>query len=273
MKTGTPEARLTRTQQASAVLLFPLNLAAAALEVIFCIPWAGRVLKMLWNSLLTLLHFIIGMGEFLVWNLGFRPEKKFKVSVVVLSDEENQPVEEIDNVIGALERTRDIFFDIARVRLVPAAHIPKALSKKDQPNPHWIRVAGYQESKNILDVGCDDRAILEDLSIQGTSYQWINLRKEFFTGFRRVFGYGAPVTIFIVRSVEKKAGCSLGWFSDYVTVPRRRLRSIPHELGHALSLLHRSDPQNLLYPGDSSARELTSWQVAVIRSSRHVTLI
>jgi hypothetical protein len=273
MKNDPTEVKFSPGQQVSAVLLFPFNLLASALELIFCIPLIGRLLKWLWNCLLTLLHFIPGMIEYLAWTLGTQPVKKLKVSVVVLSDETNQPVEDTAKIIKALERTTDLFIEMAKVKVVPAAHIPKTLANQDRPNQHWVQTANYRESKRILDVGCNERAILEDLTLHGASYQWINLRREFFTSFRRVFGYGAPVTIFIVRDVEKKGGCSLGFLSDYVTIPSRRLRCIPHELGHALGLFHRSDPKNLLYPKSCSPSHLTSWQIAVIRASRHVTII
>ncbi|MEN8240337.1 MAG: hypothetical protein ABFS17_00315 [Chloroflexota bacterium] len=266
------QAKFTRPQQIRSALLFPFNLIASAIELIFSIPWVGRFLKMLWNSVVTALHFAVGLIEYAAWQFGIQPVKKLKVGVVILSDEEHQPLEDPTRLIAALERTAEIF-EQAKVKLLPAAHIPEPLANHNQPCEHWLTYADPRISKQILDVSCDLRAILEDFSLAGANYQWINLRKFFFTSFRRVFGYGSPVTIFIVRKVADKGGCSMGWFSDYVTIPHRHLRCIPHELGHACNLFHRPDPTNLMYPRSCSVSELTPWQIAVLRSSRHVTIL
>ncbi|HEY7562075.1 MAG TPA: matrixin family metalloprotease [Gaiellaceae bacterium] len=88
-------------------------------------------------------------------------------------------------------------------------------------------------------------------------------------------GSGAPITVFVVRDVLGKAGCSLGPLVDHVTVDRSahaepRLRVLAHELGHACGLPHSSAAENLMLPSRMGDR-LQPWQVAVFRSSRHVT--
>ena len=71
------------------------------------------------------------------------------------------------------------------------------------------------------------------------------------------------------------AGCSLGPLVDYVTVDLGALRGrtkrvLVHELGHACGLPHSRLVENLMLPRRMGDR-LESWQVAVLRSSRHVT--
>jgi hypothetical protein len=263
----------TRGQLARTVLLFPLNAVATVIDLFFCIPALGRFLKMVWNTVLTLPHFVLGMGELLLWKRGFQPVKKLKIGVIVLEGSEDKPERMEAKIIAALNRTAEIFFQQAKVKIVPAVHIPKPLSNQDAPCSPWIQYADHQSSKQILDVDCDLKAIFQDLTLKGASFQLINLRSFFFTSFRRVFGYGSPVTIFIVRSIQDKSGCSLGWFTDYVTIPTNKMRCIPHELGHACNLFHKRDEDNLMSPCSCKPTQLTPWQIAVLRSSRHVTIL
>ena len=50
----------------------------------------------------------------------------------------------------------------------------------------------------------------------------------------------------------------------------RRLRVLAHELAHACGLPHSSAAENLMLPKGMGDR-LQPWQIAVFRSSRHVT--
>jgi hypothetical protein len=84
-----------------------------------------------------------------------------------------------------------------------------------------------------------------------------------------------PVTVFVVRDVLGKAGCSLGPLVDYVTVDMGALKSrtrrvLVHELGHACGLPHSGAAGNLMLPRRMGER-LQPWQVAVLRTSRHVS--
>ena len=97
--------------------------------------------------------------------------------------------------------------------------------------------------------------------------------------------------IFVVEDLDGFGGCSIGWLSDYVTVKTRSLRTAAHEIGHACNLLHpkqkkqdqdhdhdhshpEEEPINLMDPKSPrfSKVALRPWQIALLRSSRHVTL-
>ncbi|MBL7694076.1 MAG: hypothetical protein JNK91_04475 [Ferruginibacter sp.] len=93
-----------------------------------------------------------------------------------------------------------------------------------------------------------------------------------------------PITIFIVRDIEGKIGCSLGPLTDYVTIgttpttgpnPISGVSSeynMAHELGHCCGLLfHSDDMKNLMYPDHGRDNNVKSWQKALVRTSRHCT--
>jgi hypothetical protein len=87
-------------------------------------------------------------------------------------------------------------------------------------------------------------------------------------------GYGAPLTVFVVRSISTHNGCSLGVAADYVTVDAKTLRHgrrvLAHEVAHACGLWHSRRPNNLMIPV-GPGEELAKWQAAILRTSRHVT--
>jgi hypothetical protein len=118
----------------------------------------------------------------------------------------------------------------------------------------------------------------------------------FYGAWRRILGYGAPVTIFVVRDVDRDAatgdstdGCSL-WITNYVTIEAgiafpSALRVAAHELGHVCNLWHLcvdDDVKNLMADGGTCSPTsstfpdfvdpyLDDWQVLLLRASRHVT--
>ena len=256
------------------ILLAPFNLAASLFELVFCIPFLGRVLKWLWNSILTLGHFLVGLVEYAAWAAGFRPQKKIRIGFLILKDEHGEPLTTMEKVLPAVEKTREVFAN-AQIEVVPAFSTPKRLSESGDLSEavRWARIVQAPSTKRLLKVGCNQVATLQDFGLHGTTYQFQTLASSFNTSFRRFSGYGAPITIFVVQDLDGFGGCSLGWLSDYITVKYNSLGTTTHELGHACNLLHRKDELNLMHP--SSPRQptvhLTTWQTAMLRASRHVT--
>jgi len=85
-----------------------------------------------------------------------------------------------------------------------------------------------------------------------------------------------PITVFIVRDITGKIGCSLGPLTDYVTLSVNGVASestLAHELGHCCGLLHRDNQiDNLMYPDKSRTNNnITGWQKYVVRTCRHCT--
>lgn len=261
---------------AGEILLLPFNLAGSVIELVFSIPVVGRLLVWLWNSVLTLLHFLIGLIELLLWQVGFRPVKKLRIGFLALSNQAGEPLAIPADLPPAIEYIRQVY-QPARIEILPAFPPAKRLSEsgEEDETAKWMRTLSPTDSARVRRVGCNLQAMLQDLGLPGSSYQFHTLRNSFHATVRRITGYGAPLMVFVVEDLAGFGGCSLGWLSDYVTVKTRSLKTTAHELGHACNLLHRKDVHNLMHP--SSVRVdpviLTSWQIALLRASRHVTLL
>lgn len=264
----------TTWNKISAYLLVPFNLLAALVDLVFCIPVIGRLLKWVWNSILTLLHFIFGMIEALLWELGFRPQKKFRIGFLILSESPDKSLISPDKVLPALEKAQQIYAQ-ANIEIIPAFPPPKKLSESGTlPDAdHWVRTLPQAASQRILEVDCNLPALLQDFGLPGAQFQYNTLSQFFESGLRRITGYGAPITVMVVKDIGKFGGCSLGWLSDYVTVKFSSMYTTAHELGHACNLLHREDKNNLMHPSSGRQEDiiLTNWQVAFLRASRHIT--
>jgi len=252
------------------------NLIASLIDLLFCIPFLGRVVKWVWNSVVTLIHFLVGLIEFVLWRFGFRPVKKFRIGFIILRDQDNQPLTTTEHILPAVSKARQIFSQ-AQVEIIPAFPLAKKLSESGEADhtSAWVRTLPAPAAARILEVDCNLPALIQDLGLPGALFQYQTLGMFFDSGFRRLTGYGAPVTVFVVQEIRGFAGCSLGWISDYVTVEHNHLFTTAHELGHACNLLHRHDTANLMHPssGKQETILLTDWQIAMLRASRHITLI
>jgi len=190
--------------------------------------------------------------------VGVQPYKSLRVRVVILRDESGQPLAEAEEVTPSLDEAQRIFREQAHVRLVP---LEQQVVTVTDPAP-----------TAALDVHCDDGAWQEDF---GTAGEYFRKQGAPAQGRRRV--YGAPVTVFIVRNISNKGGCSLGPLADYVTLEagmlnRARHRLLAHEVAHACGLWHSKVKANLMFPRGPGAT-LTRWQAAILRGSRHVTYL
>ena len=197
---------------------------------------------------------IVGIPELAGSLAGSRRPKKLRVRVAILRDENGKPVATPEDVEPSLAEAKRVLREAAAIELLAAA----------EP---LVRTIAEPAPAAALDSPCAEGSYRADFGRGGAFFR---LHRE----AGGVTGSGAPLTVFVVRDVLGKAGCSLGPLVDHVPVDMsaltgRRLRVLAHELGHACGLPHSSAAENLMLPGRMGDR-LQPWQVAVFRASRHV---
>ena len=251
------------------IIYFPFNLIAAPVNLVFCIPIVGRLMKWAWNMFLTILYIPFGLIEWVLLIKGYKPEKRLRLSIVVNTDKNGGPVVETSQVVKQLEDTVALFKDKANI-LVQSANFNASL----KPSLDWIYIHKNPSPQRVNRVGCNKTALWEDLWITGTTFQFTALTRLFHTNFWRIIGYGSPIVVYVVEDVKGFLGCSLGPFTDYVTVSGKGVICMAHEIGHACNLIHEhQDKSNLMHPLGCRNNTLTTEQIAFMRASRHVTFI
>ena len=198
---------------------------------------------------------VAGAPELVASLAGSTRPKKLRLRIVVLRDEDGRPVVEETDVRAALEEAVRVLRAEVAVALVPL-------------DGRFVDVADAPAPRAALDSPCTDSGLWRtDLGAAG----------RYFRAHRRRgrVGQGSPLTVFVVRDVVGKCGCSLGPLGDYVTIDpvglrRGTRRILAHELGHSCGLRHVGAEDNLMRARAPGER-LTRWQRAVLRSSRHVT--
>jgi hypothetical protein len=198
---------------------------------------------------------IVGVPEIVGSLAGSQRPKKLRIRVVILRDEEGRPVATPENVEASLAEARRVLHERLAIDLLAAA----------EP---LVRTLEGPAPPTALDSPCAEGSHRADFGEGGAFF-----RRHVEPG--GVTGSGGPITVFVVRDVLGKTGCSLGPLVDHVTVDMSaltgtRLRVLAHELGHACGLPHSGAAENLMLPKAMGDR-LQPWQIAAFRSSRHVT--
>lgn len=250
-----------------------LSAIAFVVDLIFAIPIIGRLLRWIWDVVLAIVWFLASVPDTVLGIIGVRPEKKLRVCVVMLNDERGNRLADPATIVPDLQAAVDIFREECNVRIVPSQAFAYTTPYQgaSRASADWVVGTGRGPSGNeVLDVECDTPALGEDLTTTGSIFEILAATSCFYGNWRRLAGYGAPIVVFLVRDVKGKLGCSIGPLSDYVVAEAGQPICIAHEIGHACSLWHVDGATNLMNPS-CGQRQLDWWQVALVRSSRHVS--
>ncbi|MEZ4810748.1 MAG: hypothetical protein R2819_10340 [Allomuricauda sp.] len=250
------------------------------------IPYVGAIIRWIMEVVKEIIWRVglwgLGILDFLLSLIGITPEKKLRICVVVLRLPSDKPGKldptVTNNILTNLNNLITVYKNEANIRIVPTGPFNYSTPFNDLPtaDPDWIHFRDDASASDILDVRCNGGAAKDDIKKAGSKLELIANTTCFYSIFRRLVGYGAPITIFVVRSfTDGKLGCSLGPLSDYVTTSRPGVSADPlqiaHEISHSCGLWHLDDKSNIAYPSNGRGTDMRRWQIAIVRNSRHVS--
>jgi hypothetical protein len=273
------------------ILGWVLSAAAFLIELVEMIPILGTLIRWVLNFVTWLVWTIVSLVDFVLGLIGIRPEKLLRVCTVILADEKGSPVATPDYARAILQVAADVYKRDANVRVVPLGpfHYSSGFAGAEHVTDDWFVTESDASDADLLDVPCGGGGAGADWWTIGSRFQFKASTHCFYGAWRRLTGYGAPVTCFVIRSIPGAYGCCL-WITDYATMqggtaPPIDARVLAHEVGHAGNLWHvcvDDDVRNLMgtgsacdpesfTPPDYADPRMSNWQVLLVRASKHVT--
>jgi hypothetical protein len=266
-----------------------LSAVAFLVELVFAIPIIGALLRWVWNSVTHIIYIVFSFWDTVFGLIGIRPEKKLRICTIILKDESGDPISNIEFARTLLQLAVDVYKRDANVRILPLRPFKYStgFDNAETVDESWVIFDNWTSDSDLLDIPCNAGS---DWLLTGSGLQFRSSTLCFSSAsWRRVLGYGAPITCFIIRSVGGDLGCDL-WVTDYITIQNQTLpfmspRTIGHELGHACNLFHTcvdNDNQNIMAttgscdPTSSTNPDrinprISNLQAIAIRMSKHVT--
>lgn len=236
---------------------YVVDFLAVVVGLILSIPIIGRLVGLLWHGRLDLFWRVVSVLDIIAGIFGLHLPKKLRVCIIILSDEKQTPMATAASLQADINKAKQIYKDTANIKFIVSD-----IHTLETPAP-----------KGNLDPRCDAGALWDDLWVEGTYFENNANIQCFDSAFLRLIGYAAPVVVFIVRDVKGgNKGCSMGPFTDYVTVEGADPICLAHEVSHACGLWHAGDRTNLANH-ICGGTKLKGWQVEIVRSSRHVTFL
>jgi len=226
----------------------------------------------IWGFVSAALHFVLSIFDVLLTSFGNMVFKKTRVYVKILSNDKGPLINPRDHLsqhewsklLEAVHEARRIFEKELNTTVIPSSDA-ETISIIPEPAPQAaLRPRGGG--------GC----VWDVLGAAGDFYRWHEQRNA----GSYLFGYGAPITVFIVEDTQGgDAGVSPGPAGNYVLVDLDGITQSPswtlaHELGHACNLIGHAGAGDSLMRHEFAGRKdyLKRWQKVIARASRHVTI-
>jgi hypothetical protein len=208
---------------------------------------------------------IIKVFDLLGSLFGLRPKKEMMVRILILRDEQGQPVVPQKEVERWVSVASTVYKDKCNVVIIRAR-------LSEQTQREYVRDGISLPTTFPLVSVAAENAPTDALTVPGETSSAYNDELDYFRPLLSA-DYAKPtVTGFVIRDVSGGSrGFAWGMISDiFVVDPTALSTSVAHEIGHLCWLLHRKKKHNLMTPGrDDMDSHLTRWQIAMIRSSKY----
>jgi hypothetical protein len=238
-----------------------LDAAAFLVNLVLSIPILGGIIRTVLNWVTEIIWRIVGLLDFALSLLGVRWRKRMYVALLIPRSGGKAITTEAA-MLPKIEKARELYKRLCNVDLI---YRGACVAPADAPSGSLV-------------VGCDAGGFFSDWWLGGSYFEFSSATCEFDEGFRRLLGYGAGIIVIPVENVTPDSGssltvgCSFASTQNYVVVePTAGPAVAAHEIGHACWLSHtEGEPENLMFPRNIAPEPtLTSWQVSVVRWSKH----
>ena len=256
------------TQVVCTVVGLLLDLAAFVFNLLLSVPIIGGIIRTVLNWVTEIIWRIVGLPDFLLSLAGVRLRKKMYVKLIILNNNGAAHTKEA-TVMRGIDTFRNLFDTACNINVIyTGACIPQLVTPA--------------ESNNL---DCGAGGFFGDWWIGGSYFELVSADCAFEDGWRRIAGYGAETIVFVIQNITPPTtvGCSFAGTHNYVVIEPNAsgIQSIAHEVGHNCLLPHiENDNTNLMFPniildaaGNLANFDLSNFQIASIRGSRHVTFL
>jgi hypothetical protein len=212
----------------------------------------GAVLKVA-NVARELAVRLAGALDWVASLVGLRPRKHLRLQVYIIDDEKGNPVADKERVKAWVADAARVYLEQANVKLHPDRdEFVNYLSEKPPKEAIIVKECSFSE-------GFSDAA-------------------DFFQDHARnpVFGYGGPITAFVVGTIGNAQGCSWWWMEPFLIVRAGANRlDLAHEIGHVCGLrdMNVTGDKYLMQKDGVNGERMTNAQIAFLRNARYVTYL
>ena len=214
------------------------------------------VVRQVVRVVVTIVHNLIPSGFDLLFGFLAWPQKHMRIHIFILKDPSTgKPLISPSQLTNSIDYARTTFKDKFNVKL-------------QKYSADWVESLTDSPPDSTLNPGCGGILWGQEFGEAGNYYA------KHLAGWNGIpISLTYPITVFVVKDVQSKVGCSLGPLTDWIVIDIDGVNStntLAHELGHACNLWHSGTLSNLMYHNISRGNNSKRFQRNLLRSCRHV---